>query len=80
MTAVLWTVEYFPPGREDEHIYFCPQKPEFVLVDEPSGSMHTLMVRFRPTNGTSKGRLCTIPAAHCIVGEETAPESRKVGA
>lgn len=68
----MWTVEYYPPGREDSLVYFCAEKPDFVLVDEPSGSMHTLMVRFTPTNGTSKGRRVTTPAAHCLVGEEVA--------
>ena len=66
----MWTVEYYPPGREDSHVYFCKQKPEFVLVDEPSGAMHTLMVRFVPTNGTSKGKPVQTTAASCLVSSE----------
>lgn len=70
----MWTVEYYPPGREDTHVYWTKEKPSFVLVDEPSGAMHTLMCSFVPTNGASRGRRVMTTAASCLVGETVVTE------
>jgi hypothetical protein len=62
----MYTVEYYPPGREDTYVFSCREKPTYAQSEDPS--MHTLMVSFKPTNGAfSKGRVCTVPASTCIV-------------
>ena len=63
-----WTVEYFPPGREDVHVFSCKEKPEFFLNEE--AQMHTLMLSFVPTNGASRGRRTVAPASCCLVADD----------
>jgi hypothetical protein len=67
----MYAVMYYPPGREEMHVFSCREKPQFKLSEE--AGLHTLMVEFVPMNGSVRGRTLTTPAAHCLVetGEGT---------
>lgn len=63
----MYTVLYFPPGRDDEMLFSCKAKPLLHLSQE--AELHTLLVTFVPTNGPQQGQSVTVPAAHALVGE-----------
>ena len=61
----MFTVVHYPPGREETSLFSCKEKPEFFLSEE--SGLHTLMVRFTPSNGPAKGLPVVTPAAHVLV-------------
>lgn len=63
-----YAVEFYPPGREDIHVFTCREKPTFFLNEE--AEMHTLMLSFVPNNGSQRGKTVTIPASHCLVAHD----------
>jgi hypothetical protein len=59
----MYTVEYYPPGREDVHVFACKEKP----VTETNQGQFLILV-FKPANGMQKGKTVRVPFAHCLLG------------
>lgn len=64
----MYTIHYFPPGREDSHIFAASEKPTVKLAELEAGLQ--MVIVFKPTNGPQRGTTVTVPFAHCMLGED----------
>lgn len=59
-----------PLTADDNAVYFCEEKPGFVLVEYQTSDEESVkfgrFITFTPTNGHSKGKLMSVPAERVV--------------